>query len=82
MPVLYYVCRVKDIDMKANEYIKALNDASSAEDVISIWQKAAKPSELSLKEIVYVHKACGHILFDAMSHISLQGKCDEEKTTR
>jgi hypothetical protein len=66
--------------MNAREYIKALERASTAEDVIALWRSAAKPNELSLKEIVSVHKACGQIVFDALSYISSQENYDEEET--
>ena len=65
--------------MTAKEYIRALKGANSHEDVLALWRQAAKPNELSLHEIVAVHKACGNIVFDALSHISSQGTDDEEK---
>tara|TARA_R100001082_G_scaffold91983_1_gene58603 strand:+ start:102 stop:308 length:207 start_codon:yes stop_codon:yes gene_type:complete len=65
--------------MTAKEYIRALEVAETHEDVLALWRQAAKPNELSLRDIVAVHKACGRIVFNALTHISLRQESDNEK---
>ena len=64
--------------MTAGEYIKALEGAPTHKEVLALWRQAAKPNELSLKEIISVHKACGEIVFDALSCIVAEERQNEE----
>ncbi len=62
------------MNIKAQNFIKAIKTAESSSEVIRLWTEAAKGTEFSIKEIVEIHQACGSILVEAVHN----GTQDEE----
>ena len=54
------------MNVKAQEFIQAIKSASNAEEVIQIWTEAAKGENLTMKDIISIHQACGKILLQAV----------------
>ncbi len=54
------------MNIKAQEFIQAIKSANDAERVIEIWTEAAKGDNLSMKDIISIHQACGKILLQAV----------------
>lgn len=50
----------------ANDFIEAIKTASNSEEIINIWTEAAKGNNLSMKDIISIHQACGKILLNAV----------------
>ena len=54
------------MNIKAQEFIQAIRSAENAERIIEIWTEAAKGDNLSMKDIISIHQACGKILLQAV----------------
>ena len=51
---------------KTQTFIQAIQTAESSSEVIRLWTEAARGSDLSIQDIVEIHKACGNILVEAV----------------
>ena len=54
------------MNVKAQNFIRAIQAAPSSSEVIRLWTEAARGSDLSIQDIVEIHKACGNILVEAV----------------
>jgi len=54
------------MNLKAKDYIKAIQTAESSSEVIRLWTEAARIEELTIQDIVEIHKVCGNILVEAV----------------
>jgi hypothetical protein len=54
------------MNLKAKNFIEAIKTAECSTEVLDLWSKAAKNSELSIKDLQDMHKACGSILLEAI----------------
>ena len=50
----------------AQDFIEAIRKAKSSDEIINIWTEAARGEELSMKDIISIHQACGKLLLDAV----------------
>ena len=66
------------MNIKTKHFIDAIRTASSTTEVVRLWEEVAREDELSLKDIVDIHKACGKILIEAV-HDGYEEKSFEEK---
>lgn len=66
------------MDLKARDFIKAIQEAHSPNEVIRLWTEAAKGSNLSIKDIVEIHQACGNILVEAV-HSGIEEEVTKEE---
>ncbi len=72
------------MNLKTQDFIKAIQTADSSSEVIRLWTEAARGTDLSIQDIVEIHKACGNILVEAV-HSGIEEteeevKGEEEKT--
>ena len=68
------------MNLKTQDFIKAIQTADSSSEVIRLWTEAARGSNLSIQDIVEIHKACGNILVEAVhSGIQEEEIKEEEK---
>lgn len=54
------------MNLKTQDFIKAIQTAESSSEVIRLWTEAARGTDLSIQDIVEIHKACGNILVEAV----------------
>ena len=54
------------MNLKTQDFIKAIQTADSSSEVIRLWTEAARGTDLSIQDIVEIHKACGNILVEAV----------------
>lgn len=54
------------MNTKAKTYIEAIQSACSSSEVIRLWTEAARGTDLTIQDIVEIHKACGNILVEAV----------------
>lgn len=66
------------MNIKAQNFIKAIQTAESSSEVIRLWTEAARGTDFSIKEIVEIHQACGDILVEAV-HSGIQEEDKEEE---
>lgn len=69
------------MDLKARDFIKAIQEAQHPTEVIRLWTEAAKGSNLSIKDIVEIHQACGNILVEAV-HSGIEEEVTKEETEK
>jgi hypothetical protein len=50
----------------AQDFIQAIREAQSSEEIINIWTEAARGDTLSMKDIISIHQACGKLLLNAV----------------
>jgi len=50
----------------AQDFIEAIEKAKSSDEVLNIWTEAARGNNLSMKDIISIHQACGKLLLDAV----------------
>ena len=68
------------MNIKAQNFIKAIQTAESSSEVIRLWTEAARGTDFSIKEIVEIHQACGNILVEAVhSGVQEEEVKEEEK---
>jgi len=68
------------MNLKTQDFIKAIQTADSSSEVIRLWTEAARGTDLSIQDIVEIHKACGNILVEAVhSGIQEEEIKEEEK---
>ena len=51
--------------MTVQEYIDAIKTASTSDEVLSLWSKVAAESNMTLGDIINVHRSCGKIVTEA-----------------
>jgi len=54
------------MNLKTKDFIKAIQTAESSSEVIRLWTEAARGEDLTIQDIVEIHKACGNILVEAV----------------
>lgn len=70
------------MNLKTQDFIKAIQTAESSSEVIRLWTEAARGTDLSIQDIVEIHKACGNILVEAVHSGSEETKeVQSEKET-
>jgi len=70
------------MNLKTKDFIKAIQTAESSSEVIRLWTEAARGTDLSIQDIVEIHKACGNILVEAVHSGSEETKeVQNEKET-
>ena len=57
--------------MPVHEYIQAIQAASTADEILSLWTEAAKQKNLSLNDIITVHRSCGKIVHNALIEVGM-----------
>lgn len=62
------------MNLKTQDFIKAIQTAESSSEVIRLWTEAARGTDLSIQDIVEIHKACGNILVEAVHSGSEEAK--------
>lgn len=67
------------MNVKAQNFIRAIQSAPSSSEVIRLWTEAARGSDLSIQDIIKIHQACGNILVEAV-HSGIEEEITEEKT--
>tara|TARA_E500000331_G_scaffold263199_1_gene254182 strand:+ start:1668 stop:1877 length:210 start_codon:yes stop_codon:yes gene_type:complete len=55
--------------MTVEQYIKAIKSATDAREILSLWRQVASESDMSIRDIVSVHRSCGDIVTDAALEI-------------
>lgn len=50
----------------AQDFIQAIREAQSSDEIINIWTEAARGDTLSMKDIISIHQACGKLLLNAV----------------
>lgn len=56
--------------MTVHEYIEAIQNAGSSAEVINLWTDIARQKNLTLNDIIIVHRSCGSIVHSAMIEVS------------
>jgi len=56
-----------------NEYIVAIKSASTPQEVVELWSRAAAERHLSIGDIISVHRSCGRIVTEAALDIRAKG---------
>lgn len=54
------------MNSRAQHFIEAIKTASSSTEVVRLWTEAAKGKDLTMKDIINIHQACGRILLEAV----------------
>ena len=55
--------------MTVEEYIEAIKSATDAKEILALWRQVASESEMSIHDIVSVHRSCGDIVTAAALEI-------------
>ena len=55
--------------MTVEQYIEAIRAASDSNEIISLWSQVASESEMTIHDIINVHRSCGDIVTDAALEI-------------
>ena len=55
--------------MTVEQYIKAIKAASDSGEVLSLWSQVANESDMTIHDIINVHRSCGDIVTDAALEI-------------
>ena len=63
--------------MTVEQYIEAIKAASNSTEVLTLWSQVASESEMTIHDIISVHRSCGDIVTDAALEIRKQ---DNETT--
>ena len=63
--------------MTVEQYIEAIKAASNSNEVLTLWSQVASESEMTIHDILSVHRSCGDIVTDAALEIRKQ---DNETT--
>ena len=63
--------------MTVEQYIEAIKSASNSNEVLTLWSQVASESEMTIHDIISVHRSCGDIVTDAALEIRKQ---DNETT--
>tara|TARA_B100000214_G_scaffold345176_1_gene294874 strand:+ start:1029 stop:1235 length:207 start_codon:yes stop_codon:yes gene_type:complete len=63
--------------MTVEQYIEAIKAASNSNEVLTLWSQVASESEMTIHDIISVHRSCGDIVTDAALEIRKQ---DNETT--
>ena len=58
--------------MTVHEYINAIRSATTAGEVLNLWADAAKQKNLSLNDIITVHRSCGAIVHNALMEVVVE----------
>jgi len=66
---------------KTQTFIQAIQTAESSSEVIRLWTEAARGSDLSIQDIVEIHKACGNILVEAV-HCGIEEAKEEVQSEK
>ena len=51
--------------MTVEEYINAIKTASSSEEILNLWSRVAGESDMTMDDIINVHRSCGQIVTQA-----------------
>jgi len=55
--------------MTVEQYNEAIRTASDSNEIISLWSQVASESEMTIHDIISVHRSCGDIVTDAALEI-------------
>ena len=58
--------------MTVEQYIEAIKAASNSNEVLTLWSQVASESEMTIHDIISVHRSCGDIVTDAALEIRKQ----------
>jgi len=55
--------------MTVKQYIKAIKAAADSNEILLLWSQVANEAEMTIHDIISVHRSCGDLVTDAALEI-------------